>query len=239
MLKIKKLFCSIKNIKIINNLNLNIKKGEVHILMGPNGSGKSTLSYIITGKPNYKIDKGEIFFLNKKINFLSPYERSKKGIFLSFQNPIEIEGVTMYNFIKNLYKKKKIKKILKFCKILKINKKKLKRFFNLGFSGGEKKKNEILLMLILKPKFIILDEIDSGLDLDTLKLIFKIIKIFIKKKNKSLLIITHNTNILKYIEPNYVHIMYKGKIEKTGKKNLIKEIEKKGYKELIKNEKKN
>ncbi|WGH25375.1 MAG: Fe-S cluster assembly ATPase SufC [Candidatus Shikimatogenerans bostrichidophilus] len=235
MLKIKNLYSSINNTLIIKNLNLKIKNGEIHILMGPNGSGKSTLSYIITGKPKYKINKGEIIFCKKKINELSPDKISKLGIFLSFQNPIEIDGITMFNFLKILKKKNNFKKLYKLCKILNIDKKDLYRFFNLGFSGGEKKKNEILQMLILKPKFIILDEIDSGLDIDTIKYLFKIIKIYLKNNPKcSLLIITHNTSIIKYIIPNKVHIIYNGSIILSGNSELIYKIEKIGYNGLIK-----
>ncbi|WGH25188.1 MAG: Fe-S cluster assembly ATPase SufC [Candidatus Shikimatogenerans bostrichidophilus] len=235
MLKIKNLYSSINNTLIIKNLNLKINNGEIHILMGPNGSGKSTLSYIITGKPKYKINKGKIIFCKKIINTLSPDKISKLGIFLSFQNPIEIDGITMFNFFKNIKKKNNLKKIYKLCKILNIDKKDLYRFFNLGFSGGEKKKNEILQMLILKPKFIILDEIDSGLDIDTIKLLFKIIKHYLKNNPKcSLLIITHNTNIIKYIIPNRVHIIYNGSIILSGNSELIYRIEKNGYYSLIK-----
>ncbi|MDH3004196.1 MAG: Fe-S cluster assembly ATPase SufC [Candidatus Shikimatogenerans sp. JK-2022] len=236
MLKIKKLYCTINNNTIINGLNLKININEIHILMGPNGSGKSTLSYIITGKPKYKIKKGKILFNNKIINNMSPENISKLGIFLSFQNPIEIEGITLLNFIKYIINDShiNIKYIKKICKRLNINNKYLYRFLNIGFSGGEKKKNEILQMLILKPKLIILDEIDSGLDIDTIKIIFKIIKLFFNKKKSSLLIITHNTNIIKYIKPNKVHIINNGKIIKSGNINLIKLIEKFGYKYFIK-----
>ncbi|MDH3004604.1 MAG: ATP-binding cassette domain-containing protein, partial [Candidatus Shikimatogenerans sp. JK-2022] len=194
------------------------------------GSGKSTLSYIITRKPHYNINKGEIYFNNKLINNLSPDKISKIGIFLSFQNPIEIDGISMLNFIKNIKPKIKYKKIYKYCKILKIKFKYLNRSFNLGFSGGEKKKNELLQMLILKPKLIILDEIDSGLDIDTIKIIFKIINNYFK--NSSILIITHNTNIINYIKPSKIHIINNGKILYTNKKNyrhIIKKIGKYGY----------
>ncbi|WGH25740.1 MAG: Fe-S cluster assembly ATPase SufC [Candidatus Shikimatogenerans bostrichidophilus] len=239
MLKIKNLYVSINKNLIIKGLNLKIKKGEIHIIMGPNGSGKSTLSYIIAGKPKYKIEDGEILFNNKIINNLKPDKISKLGIFLSFQNPVEIDGLSMYNFIKSFIKKKNnnniLKNIYKKCEKLNINKKYLSRYFNLGFSGGEKKKNEILQMLILKPKLTILDEIDSGLDIDSLKNILNNIKQYInkKKKKRSLLIITHYTNIINYIKPNFVHIIYDGKIIKSGNKKLIKKIEKYGYNKFI------
>ncbi|WGH26098.1 MAG: Fe-S cluster assembly ATPase SufC [Candidatus Shikimatogenerans bostrichidophilus] len=237
MLIIKNLYVKIKNNLIIKKLNLKINKGEIHILMGPNGSGKSSLSYTITRKVNYNIYKGKIKFNNKLINKLNTYEVSKLGIFLSFQYPIEIYGITMFNFLKNLFKKNKnkyIKYIFKLCNKLDINKKYLNRYFNYGFSGGEKKKNEILQMLILKPKFSILDEIDSGLDIDSLKIIFNNIKYYIKKKkDSSFLIITHNTNIINYIKPNFIHILYNGKIIKTGNLHLLNKINKYGYKNII------
>ncbi|MDH3004413.1 MAG: Fe-S cluster assembly ATPase SufC [Candidatus Shikimatogenerans sp. JK-2022] len=235
MLLIKNLYCSINKNLIIKNLNLTIYNKEIHILMGPNGSGKSTLSYILTGKPEYNINKGKIIFNKKKINNLSPEKISKLGIFLSFQNPIEIDGISILNFLKYLNKKIKLKYIYKLCKKLNINYKNLKRFLNLGFSGGEKKKNEILQMLVLKPKLIILDEIDSGLDIDTIKIIFKVIKNYLyKRKICSLLIITHNTNIIKYIKPNKVHIINNGNIIKDGNYKLISEINNFGYKKFIK-----
>ncbi|WGH26629.1 MAG: Fe-S cluster assembly ATPase SufC [Candidatus Shikimatogenerans bostrichidophilus] len=248
MLKINNLYVKINNNLILKNINLNIKKKEIHIIMGPNGSGKSTLSNVIVGKPKYKIIKGNIFFLKKKINNLAPNIISKLGIFLSFQYPIEINGITMYNYLKSIidykYKKKKeskkiFKLIKKKCNLLKINLKYLSRYFNVGFSGGEKKKNEILQILLLKPKFVILDEIDSGLDIDTLKLILNIINKYILKGKKSLLMITHNTNIINYIKPNYIHILYKGEKKKTikkKKKKIIKLINKYGYKKIINND---
>ncbi|WOX79268.1 Fe-S cluster assembly ATPase SufC [Candidatus Shikimatogenerans bostrichidophilus] len=241
MLKIKNLYVNIKNNLIIKGLNLRIKRNEIHVIMGPNGSGKSTLSYIISGKPKYRIDKGKIYFNKKLINNLSPYEISKLGIFLSFQYPIEINGITMYSFLKNILKnkynnKELLKKIYKVCNKLKIKKNYLYRNFNVGFSGGEKKKNEILQMLLLKPKLVILDEIDSGLDIDTLNIIFKNINKYKNKNKCSLIIITHNTNIIKYIKPNYVHILYNGKIIKSSNKKIIKNIEKYGYKNIINNE---
>ncbi|WOX79137.1 Fe-S cluster assembly ATPase SufC [Candidatus Shikimatogenerans bostrichidophilus] len=239
MLDINNLYVKIKNNLIIKGLNLKIKNNEIHIIMGPNGSGKSTLSYVISGKQKYIIEKGKILFNNKLINNLSPYEISKLGIYLSFQYPIEINGITMYSYLKTILKKKYnnrviLKKIYKVCKKLKINKNYLYRYFNVGFSGGEKKKNEILQMLLLKPKLVILDEIDSGLDIDTLNIIFKNINKYKKKYKCSIIIITHNTNIIKYINTNYVHILYNGKIIKSSNKNIIEKIEKYGYKKIVK-----
>ncbi|WGH24637.1 MAG: Fe-S cluster assembly ATPase SufC [Candidatus Shikimatogenerans bostrichidophilus] len=229
MLKIRKLYVNIKNKIILKNINLNIKKREIHILMGPNGSGKSTLSYVITRKPNYNIVKGDIILNNKIINKLSPDKISKLGIFLSFQNPIEIEGINMLKYLKYLNNNITYKKIKEYCNLLNIDINKLSRFFNSGFSGGEKKKNEILQLLILKPKLIILDEIDSGLDIDTINIIFRILNNYFLKKKCSIIIITHNTNIVKYINPNKVHIINKGKITFTGNKEVINKIVKYGY----------
>ncbi|WGH25004.1 MAG: Fe-S cluster assembly ATPase SufC [Candidatus Shikimatogenerans bostrichidophilus] len=234
MLNIKKLFCSINKTLIIKGLDLKIKEGSIHLLMGPNGTGKSTLFFTITGKPNYKINKGNIFFKKKKINGLSPYEISKLGIYLTFQNPIEIDGIKIIKYLKYL-RNIKYKKIYKFCKVLRIKKEYLNRYFNLGFSGGEKKKNEILQLLILKPKLILLDEIDSGLDIDTIKIIFKIINNYLKiNKKSSLLIISHNTNIINYIKPNKIHIMHNGSIISSNGVQIIKKLEKFGYNYFLK-----
>ncbi len=251
ILNIKKLNVKIKKKKVINNLNLKIKKKEIHILMGPNGSGKSSLSLVIAGNKKYKIIKGIILYNNIKINKISTEERAKKGIFISFQNSIEIHGLNnefflqqSLNSIRKYNKKKKLniieirKKIYKIIKKLNFNKKFLHRSLNEGFSGGEKKKNDILQILLLKPNMIILDEIDSGLDIKNLKLIIKIIN-KLKKKNKSFLIITHNPKIINNIDVDFIHIMNKGKIIKSSNKNISKIIEKKGYEKFIKKKYKN
>ncbi len=225
LLKIKNLKIKIKNKIIINNINLNIKKGEIHILKGNNGSGKSSLVSTIAGNKKYNILEGKILFNNINLKNLSIDERARKGLFISFQENIEIPGLkTQYflyktfNYIRK-YRNKKILNIIEFKKFLnkkikEINfpKKLLNRSFNKGFSGGEKKKNEILQILLFKPKLIILDEIDSGLDKKTIKKTISIIK-YLKKKKKSFLIITHNNNFIKNIKPNYIYLIKKGKIK--------------------------
>ncbi|XBT18335.1 MAG: Fe-S cluster assembly ATPase SufC [Candidatus Shikimatogenerans sp. Tduv] len=244
MLKIYKLFVKIKNKYILKNINLNIKNKEIHIIMGANGSGKSTLSEIIIGNKKKNIKKGKIYFNKKNIIKKSILEHVNLGFFLSLQNPIEIHGVKLIHFIKtfmeckyiNLNKKINYNKILKkiyfYIKKLKLNKNILFKYLNSEFSGGEKKKIEILQLLLLKPNFCILDEIDSGLDIDSMKNIFKIINsFFLKKKKISIIIITHNINIINFIKPNFIHIMYKGKILKSTNniKNILKIIDKYGY----------
>lgn len=241
LLKIKNLEAFIDNKIIINNLNLEINENEIHVIMGPNGSGKSTLSKIIAGHPNYSITKGEILFLTKNLIELSPEERSHQGIFLSFQYPLEISGVSNYDFLRLAYNEKQ--KFLKekeltpveFMSLVqeKLNKLKipnefLNRDLNQGFSGGEKKRNEILQMLLLEPKLIILDELDSGLDVDALKLICQTITNNLPR-NSSLIIITHYPRMLNYFTPSFVHIMGEGKILKSGKMELIELVEKQGY----------
>ena len=237
-LEIKDLCVSTDNKKILKEFNLQINKGEIHAIMGPNGVGKSTLSKVIMGYPEYKIDNGEISIDNKKINDLDICERAKLGIFLVYQNPISIDGVTTSELIKasldnNNQKKGLYEYILEVEKNtleLGLSKDMLHRSFNVGFSGGERKKNEILQILMLKPKFIILDELDSGLDVDSLKIVCDTLNNYLKNnKDTSVLIITHYTRILDYIKPKYVHMMKDGKIVKDGDYNLSKLIEKYGY----------
>jgi len=241
MLEIKNLETSIENKKILKGINLKIMPNEIHAIMGPNGSGKSTLASVLAGKKEYEITKGEIKFLGKDLNELSIDERAKMGIFLSFQYPIEIPGISTINFLKTaineIRKYKKIKELdsLEFMKlveskkkIIDINEELINRSLNEGFSGGEKKKNEIFQMAMLNPILSILDETDSGLDIDALKMISKGIN-KIKNKENSMIIITHYQRILNYIKPDFVHILNNGKITKSGDRKLAIEIEKNGY----------
>ena len=241
MLEIKNLHVSINNNKILKGLNLNINKGEVHAIMGPNGSGKSTLASVIAGREEYEVNKGSIIYSNKKLLKLSADERALKGIFLAFQYPVEIPGVSTTNFIKtavNQVRESKGKKpldavaFLKVMKekmqIVKINQALLSRSINEGFSGGEKKRNEIFQMAMLDPKLAILDETDSGLDIDALKIVAKGVN-KLKSKDNATIIVTHYQRLLDYIIPDYVHVLIDGKIVKSGDKNLAQELEKKGY----------
>ena len=241
MLEIKNLHVSINNNKILKGLNLNINKGEVHAIMGPNGSGKSTLASVIAGREEYEVTKGSIIYSNKKLLKLSADERAIKGIFLAFQYPVEIPGVSTTNFIKtavNQVRESKGKKPLdavaflkvmkEKMKIVKINQALLSRSINEGFSGGEKKRNEIFQMAMLDPKLAILDETDSGLDIDALKIVAKGVN-KLKSKDNATIIVTHYQRLLDYIIPDYVHVLIDGKIVKSGDKNLAQELEKKGY----------
>ena len=241
MLEIKNLHVSINNNKILKGLNLSINKGEVHAIMGPNGSGKSTLASVIAGREEYEVNQGSIIYSNKKLLKLSADERAIQGIFLAFQYPVEIPGVSTTNFIKtavNQIRKSKGKKPLDAVSFLKVMKEKMKivkinqtllsRSINEGFSGGEKKKNEIFQMAMLDPKLAILDETDSGLDIDALKIVAKGVN-KLKSKDNATIIVTHYQRLLDYIIPDYVHVLIDGKIVKSGDKNLAQELEKKGY----------
>lgn len=238
MLKIKDLHVRVGKKEILKGISLNIKPGEVHALMGPNGSGKSTLAYALMGHPKYKISKGEISVDGKKVNSLSPDKRAKLGMFLSFQYPTEIPGLTVSSFLRTALNSIKSKKVavIDFHRLLKAKMVKLKmdskfgtRYLNEGFSGGEKKKAEILQMLILEPKYAILDETDSGLDIDALKIVSKGINELRKSNDNGILLITHYHHILDYVKPDKVHVMSAGKIVKSGKQDLAKKIEKRGY----------
>lgn len=239
MLEIKNLEVEIEDKKILNKINKKFKKGKIYAVMGPNGSGKSTLALSIAGHPKVKIVEGNILLKKENITKLSPDKKSKKGIFVSLQHPIEIEGIPLAKFLKQINSSKEKKETFltfkknlgKNLERLEMEKKILERYLNLGFSGGEKKKSEILQMLTLNPDLIILDEIDSGLDIDSLKTIVKIIKEF-AKEDKTIIIITHYKKILDYLEVDEVIIMKKGKIAKTGTSELIQEIEEKGYKDI-------
>ena len=241
MLEIKNLHVSVNNNKILKGLNLSINKGEIHAIMGPNGSGKSTLASVIAGREEYKVNKGSIIYSNKKLLELSADERAKQGIFLAFQYPVEIPGISTTNFIKtavNKIRESKGKKSLDAVSFLKVMKEKMKivkvnqtllsRSINEGFSGGEKKRNEIFQMAMLDPKLAILDETDSGLDIDALKIVAKGVN-KLKSKDNATIIITHYQRLLNYIIPDYVHVLIDGKIVKSGDKNLAQELEKKGY----------
>jgi Fe-S cluster assembly ATP-binding protein len=244
ILKVENIDASIENIEILKTFNLEIKENEIHVIMGPNGSGKSTFSKLLAGHPSYIVNKGNILFCEKDLLQMAPETRSHEGLFLAFQYPIEISGVSNYDFLRlayneqRKYKKEKELDPLEFMELtqyfltkLKMKNEFLTRNLNEGFSGGEKKRNEILQMLLLNPKLIILDEIDSGLDIDALKIICEIINTTLGS-NSSLIIITHYPRILTYLKPTFVHIMMNGKIVKTGNSELVEYIEKEGYENL-------
>ena len=241
MLDINNLKVKLKDEKkvIIDGLNLNINKGEIHAIMGPNGTGKSTLAKVLLGHYMFKVTDGSIKFNNKEITKLSTDERARLGIFLSMQDPTVIDGVTLSDFLRtSLNERGEKSSLMEFINSIEsssddldLNKKMIHRSINKGFSGGEKKKSEILQLKVLKPKFIILDELDSGLDVDSLKIVCKNINNYLKdNKDTSVLIITHYDRILEYIKPDKVHIMVDGKIVETGDKSLAKKIESEGYK---------
>ena len=240
MLDIENLSASIEDKKILKNFNLNIKPGEVHAIMGPNGSGKSTLANVLSGRKGYKVE-GKVYYEGNDLLEIPIEERAQKGIFLAFQYPIEIPGVNTNIFLKTslnaIRKFRGLKELdsLDFLKLVKEKSKKLKiqekilsRQLNVGFSGGEKKKNEILQMTILEPKLAILDETDSGLDIDALRIVSEGVN-SLRDKKRSFLIITHYQRLLDYIKPDFVHVLVNGKIVKTGSSDLALELEKDGY----------
>ena len=241
MLKIKNIHAKIEDKGILNGIDLEIKAGEIHAIMGPNGSGKSTLASVITGKEEYEVTDGQILFENEDLEEVSPEERAHKGIFMSFQYPIEIPGITTTNFIKtainetrkargenDMPAKDMLKMLREKCDLLDINQKFLSRSINDGFSGGEKKRNEIFQMAMLEPKLAILDETDSGLDIDALKIVANGVN-KLKSKDNAVVVITHYQRLLDYIIPDYVHVLFDGKIVKSGTKELAHELEEKGY----------
>lgn len=241
-LVIKDLHVSVDGQKILNGVNLAVRKGEVCALMGPNGSGKSTLAYTLMGHPRYTVDKGEAWYKGQNVLELKPDERAKLGLFLSFQYPQEIPGVSVSNFLRTAYNSVKeqpisvpdfVKLLREKMKLLKVDDKFSRRHLNEGFSGGEKKKAEILQMAVLQPEIAILDETDSGLDIDSLKTVAKGVD-ELTGPNLGVLLITHYQRILNFITPDSVHIMLKGRIAKSGGKELAHELEAKGYDEIIK-----
>ena len=246
MLKIKNLHVKVEDKKILQGLDIQILPGEIHAIMGPNGSGKSTLAHVLSGREGYEITKGEVNYQNKNLFDLEPEERACEGLFLAFQYPVEIPGVSGVNFLRSTlnsvrkYKKQKeldglsfLKLLKKKSKILKIDEKLIKRSVNFGFSGGEKKRSEILQMSLLEPKLAIMDETDSGLDIDALKTVAEGIN-SLKSPERSFLIITHYQRLLNYIIPDKVHILAGGKIVRTGDKTLALKLEKEGYQNLVK-----
>ena len=241
MLKIENLQASIDNKSILKGLNLEVKAGEVHAIMGPNGAGKSTLANIIAGKDDYEVTSGTIELNDEDISELAPEERAHNGVFLSFQYPVEIPGVSVTNFIKtaiNQTRKAKgledmpakdmLKMIREKSELLEIDRKFLSRSLNEGFSGGEKKRNEIFQMAMLEPKLAILDETDSGLDIDALRIVANGVN-KLKSEDNAVIVITHYQRLLEYIVPDFVHVLYDGKIVKSGDASLALELEAKGY----------
>ena len=241
MLTIDNLHVSVEGKPILNGINLDVRAGEIHAIMGPNGSGKSTLSLAIAGNEDYEVTKGDIIYKNENIIELAAEERANKGIFMSFQYPVVIPGITVTNFIKtainaNLRARnedempanKMLKKIREKAELLEINSQFLSRSLNEGFSGGEKKRNEIFQMAMLEPSLSILDETDSGLDIDALKIVANGVN-KLKNKNNAVILITHYQRLLDYIIPDYVHVLHEGKIVKSGGKELAHELEEKGY----------
>ena len=241
MLTVNELHASVEEKEILKGINLQVNPGEVHAIMGPNGSGKSTLSAVIAGHEDYEVEKGNILFNGEDLAELDAEERAHKGIFLSFQYPVEIPGVTVTNFIKtaiNASRKAQgledmpanemLKKIREKAALLEIDSKFLSRSLNEGFSGGEKKRNEIFQLAMLEPKLAILDETDSGLDIDALKIVANGVN-KLKSKDNAVVVITHYQRLLDYIVPDYVHVLYNGRIVKSGTKELAHELEAKGY----------
>ena len=246
MLKIKNLACTINDTPVLNGLNLNVKAGEVHAIMGPNGSGKSTLASIIAGDEKYTITNGDIELFNKSIIDLAPELRAAMGVFLSFQYPVEIPGVSVSNFIKIAVNEQRkhngldpmgstelLQEMKKNLELLKMDSSFLSRYINDGFSGGEKKRNEIFQMSMLKPKLAILDETDSGLDIDALKIVANGVN-SLRSSENAFIIITHYQRLLNYIKPDHVHILANGSIVKSAGPDLALELEEQGYEGIIK-----
>lgn len=247
MLSIKNLQARVEEKEILKGINLEVKAGEVHAIMGPNGSGKSTLASILAGRETYQVTGGSITFEGKDLLELSPEDRAREGVFLAFQYPVEIPGVSTINFLKTAvnaireYRGEEAMDAVSFLKMMKektkvveIDETLLKRSLNEGFSGGEKKRNEIFQMAMLEPKLAVLDETDSGLDIDALKIVANGVN-KLRSKNNAVIIVTHYQRLLDYIVPDYVHVLYNGRIVKSGTKELALELEAKGY-DWLKNE---
>ena len=237
-LKIENLTVEVAGKTILKEFNLEIKSGEIHVIMGPNGTGKSTLTKVIMGDPNYKIIEGNIYYNDKLINDLPVNERAKLGIFLGMQMPLAIEGVSNADFLRSALRAKEgnnfkllpfVNEVDRLIEKLKMDKDMLNRNVNDGFSGGERKKNEILQMCVLKPDVVLLDEIDSGLDVDSLKIVGENVMDYYKDRKPAILLVTHYQRLLDYITPDYIHIMSGGKIVKSGDKSLALDIEKYGF----------
>ncbi|WP_276389130.1 Fe-S cluster assembly ATPase SufC [Eudoraea chungangensis] len=247
MLKIKNLHAGVEGNEILNGIDLEVKAGEVHAIMGPNGSGKSTLAAVIAGKEEFEVTEGTIELEGEDLDETSPEERAHKGVFLSFQYPVEIPGVSVTNFMKTAINESRkargledmpanimLKLIREKSELLEIDRKFLSRSLNEGFSGGEKKRNEIFQMAMLEPKLAILDETDSGLDIDALRIVANGVN-KLKSQENAVIVITHYQRLLDYIVPDFVHVLHEGKIVKSGTKDLALELEEKGY-DWIKNE---
>ena len=247
MLTIKNLHAEVEGKKILKGINLDIKAGEVHAIMGPNGSGKSTLASVVAGREDYEVTDGSVEFMGKNLLELSPEERAGEGVFLSFQYPVEIPGLTTTNFIKTAvnevrkYRGQEPLDAVQFLKLMKekmalmeMNQSLLSRSLNEGFSGGEKKRNEIFQMAMLEPKLAILDETDSGLDIDAIRIVSNGVN-KLRNSENAVLLVTHYQRLLDYIVPDFVHVLYDGRIVKSGTKELALELEERGY-DFIKNE---
>lgn len=242
MLQIKDLTVDVEDKELLHHVNLEIKRGETHVLMGPNGAGKSTLGYVLMGNPKYQVKGGSIEFLGKDITEESADKRAQDGIFLSFQEPLEVPGLALDSFLNNAVRKRRgdnvriwtfMKEVDAAMKILQMDASYKSRGLNVGFSGGEKKKTEILQMMLLKPELAILDETDSGLDVDAVRLVSAGIEEYRKNNDKGLLIITHSTRILEHLHVDYTHIMVDGQIVATGDGSLVDKINREGYKEYV------
>lgn len=247
MLSIKNLHASIEGKEILKGLNLEVKPGEIHAIMGPNGSGKSTLASVLAGREEYEVTEGSVSFQNKDLLELAPEDRAREGVFMAFQYPVEIPGVSTINFMKAALNEKRIYQGLEpmdsvsFLKLMKekmalveIDKSLLSRSLNEGFSGGEKKRNEIFQMAMLEPTLAILDETDSGLDIDALRIVANGVN-KLHNEDRAVIVITHYQRLLDYLEPDFVHVLVNGKIVKSGTKELALELEEKGY-EFVRNE---